>query len=232
MVRELDTSFLPPSINQCFQSFPFGPLNVDAESVQATIISRLPSEERALQLCDIFHNSLSWMFDILARTKVVNEVIPIIYKKVPGRLGPPELSLLLIILAIGCLVDMDLPPYSLEAQHYYYLARAALALQPVLGQQSLTTVKVLPPVPFSTRAVSHSKTNKVLHLMSAYTGTSGRESHLEESYALLDLASQSALKVSFMEHCGQLHADGLPCVQTGLREQEFNLDWAIELTVP
>jgi hypothetical protein len=36
---------------------------------------------------------------------------------------------------------------------------------------------------------------QVLHLMSIYNGMSGKESNLEQSYALLDLASQVALRV-------------------------------------
>lgn len=41
---------------------------------------------------------------------------------------------------------------------------------------------------------------KVLHLMSVYNGMSGKESNLEQSYILLDLAGQVALRVSFFVH--------------------------------
>ena len=83
---------------------------------------------------------------------------------------------MLIVLGIGALVDLDLPPYNLEAQHYYRLAMAALSLQPVLAEQSVVTIKVL-------------------HLMSIYNGMSGKESNLEHSYSLLSFAGQVALRV-------------------------------------
>ena len=73
---------------------------------------------------------------------MVNELIPVIYKKVASPYGPHDLALLLIVLGVGSLVDLNLPPYNLEAQHYYRLARATLALQPVLGAQSVVTIKV------------------------------------------------------------------------------------------
>ncbi|KAF9476036.1 hypothetical protein BDN70DRAFT_812955 [Pholiota conissans] len=175
-LQELDPSYLSPEINRCYQSFPFTPSNVITSSVQKTIESFLPSIDRAITLCDTFLEHLSWMFHIVSRHKLVNELIPLIYKQVPASYGPHDLALLLIVLGIGSLVDLSLPPYNLEAQHYYRLARATLALQSVLGAQSMVTIKVL-------------------HLMSIYNGMSGKESNLEQSYILLHLAGQVAAQV-------------------------------------
>ena len=84
------------------------------------------------------------MFHIVSRWQMVNEIIPTVYKRTRASYGPHDLALLLIVLGIGALVDLNLNPYNLEAQHYYRLARAAITLQPVLGQQSVVTVKVVP----------------------------------------------------------------------------------------
>ncbi|KDR74952.1 hypothetical protein GALMADRAFT_249900 [Galerina marginata CBS 339.88] len=178
VLQELDPSYLAPEINQCYQSFPFTPPNIIASSVQPMIESFLPSIDRAITLCDTFLEHLSWMFHIVSRHKLVNELIPILYKQVNTPYGPHDLALLLVVLGIGSLVDLNLPPYNLEAQHYYRLARATLALQPVLGAQSMVTIKVL-------------------HLMSVYNGMSGKESNLDQSYILLDLAGQVALRIGF-----------------------------------
>ncbi|KAF6742024.1 hypothetical protein DFP72DRAFT_940614 [Ephemerocybe angulata] len=177
-VKDLDPSYLPPIINQCYQSFPFTATNasVDAKAVQATTESYLPAMERATALCSTCLENLASTFDINFRKKLFNELIPAIYRKAAGEYGPHELSLLFVVLAIGCLLDLALPPYSLEAQHYYRLAGATLTLQPVLGEQSFTAVQAL-------------------HLMSIYDGMTGNESNLEKSYALLDLAGQVAIKV-------------------------------------
>ncbi|GAV99532.1 hypothetical protein LENED_000993 [Lentinula edodes] len=91
--------------------------------------------------------------------------------------GPHELALLYIVLAIGVLVDLSIEPLNLESQHFYHLARAALVLQPVLTESSVTTIKVL-------------------HMMSIHNGLSSQE-NLEQSYALINLAGQIATQIGF-----------------------------------
>ncbi|KAG6906781.1 hypothetical protein DXG01_012146 [Tephrocybe rancida] len=175
---ELDDAYLPQEINICYRSFPFEPPGMLPSVVQPMIEALLPPIERAIHLCETFMEHLTWMFQIVTRQEVIKELIPAIYKQTCVSYGPHDLALMLIVLGIGTLVDLDLQPYSLEAQHYYRLSRAALALQPVLGEQSVVTIKVL-------------------HLTSIYHGMSGKESNLEQSYALLDLASQVALRIGF-----------------------------------
>ncbi|TFK75639.1 hypothetical protein BDN72DRAFT_757359 [Pluteus cervinus] len=178
LLQELDPSYLPPEINHYYQAFPFPPTGFRASPVQSMIESFLPSVERAIALCGTFLEHLSWMFNIVTRQHVVGELIPAVYKQSSDTYGPHDLALLLIVLGIGSLVDLTLEPYNLEAQHYYRLTRAAMSLQPVLAEQSMVTIKVL-------------------HLMSIYNGMSGKESNLEQSYTLLDLAGQVALRIGF-----------------------------------
>jgi len=151
------------------------------EPVREMIRSYLPPIPRAVALCETFLKSLSWMFQIVSRQQVVDHLIPSIYRPrvdslEPPGYGPHDLALLLIVLAIGALVDPALPPYNAEAQHYYRLARAALCLHSVFAKRSVVTIKVL-------------------HLMSVYNGMSGIESNLENCYSLLNFAGQVALQV-------------------------------------
>ncbi|GLB35003.1 putative fungal specific transcription factor [Lyophyllum shimeji] len=177
-IQKLDDSYLPQEIRNCYQAFPFAPSGVLPATILPMIEAFLPPIQRAVDLCETFMEHLTWMFQIVTRQQVIKELIPVIYKRNCIPYGLHDLALMLIVLGIGTLVDLKLPPYSLEAQHYYRLARAALALQPVLGEQSVVTIKVL-------------------HLMSIYNGMSGKESNLEQSYALLDLASQVAVRIGF-----------------------------------
>jgi hypothetical protein len=145
-LEDLDSNYLPLEINQCYQSFPFAPPGVITSVVQSSIESFLPPMERAIALCDTFLEHLSWMFHIVSRQQMVRELIPLIYKRDlnGSKYGPHDLALMLIVLGIGTLVDLEQEPYSLEAQHYYRLARASLALQSVLEEQSVVTIKVGP----------------------------------------------------------------------------------------
>ncbi|KAJ7337354.1 hypothetical protein DFH08DRAFT_705678 [Mycena albidolilacea] len=176
LLPELDPSYLPPEINQFCNAFPFTPPGIPINSIQETIESLLPPVERAIILCDTFLEHLSWMFHIVSRRQLIDELIPAIYKQTRISYGPHELAVLLITLGIGALVDLNLHPYNLEAQHYYRLAQAALSLQSVMTESSIVTIKTL-------------------HLMSIYNGLSGKESNMEASYGLLDMATQVALRV-------------------------------------
>ncbi|KAL4263673.1 Zn(2)-C6 fungal-type domain-containing protein [Pleurotus pulmonarius] len=178
VLQELDPSYLPDEINQLCQGFPFTPPGMQTQVVIDMIETFLPPIERAIELTDTFLEHLSWMFHIVSRQLVVGELIPTIYKLNHNTYGPHDLALMLITLGIGALVDLNLPPYNLEAQHYYRLACAALGLQPVLAQQSVVTIKTL-------------------HLISIYNGMSGKESNLEQSYMMLSLAGRLALGIGF-----------------------------------
>jgi hypothetical protein len=82
------------------------------------------------------------MFHIVSRRQLIDELIPAIYKQVRVSYGPHELAVLLVTLGIGALVDLNLQPYNLEAQHYYRLAQAALSLQSIMTEPSIVTIKV------------------------------------------------------------------------------------------
>ncbi|KAG6835785.1 hypothetical protein H0H93_014720 [Arthromyces matolae] len=143
---ELDDSHFPEDIIICYRSFPFEPSGIVPSNVQSMIEAFLPPIERAVFLCETFMEHLTWMFQIVTRRHILKELIPAVYKRVQVSYGPHDLALMLIVLGIGTLVDLNISPYSLEAQHYYRLSQAALTLQPVLGEQSVVTIKVLNPV--------------------------------------------------------------------------------------
>ena len=57
--------------------------------------------------------------------------------------GPHDLSLLLMIFAVGALVDLNLEPFNKEADHYYQLAKAALSLDAIMEEPSITAIQAL-----------------------------------------------------------------------------------------
>ncbi|KAG1767816.1 hypothetical protein EDD22DRAFT_772813 [Suillus occidentalis] len=180
--QETEADYLPPLIRNLVQAFPLTPSGLPKEHIQEMIESYLPEMQRAVSLCEIYLKSLSWMFQVVSRQQIIDNLIPSIYR--PGtrslerpRYGPHDLALLFSVLALGALVDPTLPPYNAEARHYHLVARAALCMQSVLAERSVVTIKAL-------------------HLMSMYYGMSGIESNAELYYSLLSLASQAALQVN------------------------------------
>ena len=140
--------------------------------MQSAIESFLPSVARATALCETLLEHLTWMFSIVSRQHLIGELIPAVYMRNRAHspaYGPHDLALLLITLGIGVLVDLNLPPYHAEAQHYYRLARAAIGLQSVLTRRSIVTIKCL-------------------HLMSIYHAMTGDGSDFKDSHRLLNSA--------------------------------------------
>lgn len=178
VIQDLDTSYLPAFLTMGFSKFLLRPrTDIPRLELQQTIESFLPPIDRAKYLVENCLEQLSWMFQFFSRKHLIFELIPLVYRQESdGEYGPHDLALLMITMAIGALVDEQLPPYNLEAQHYYQLVQAAVSIQKLLVEESLTTVKVL-------------------HLMSIYNGMSGRESNIELCYNLLNLAAQSAIRV-------------------------------------
>jgi hypothetical protein len=160
--KELDTSYFPPDIHLYHRSFPLKPVSFSRlDAIQLQLESFLPTKERAVVLCDTYLEHLSWMTQIVTRRQLVNELIPAAYRETGIPLRPHGLALLLVSLALGALLDLTQEPYNLEAQHYFFLARAAVAMQSILAEQTVLTIKAL-------------------HLMSIYQGMSGLESNMEE----------------------------------------------------
>lgn len=56
---------------------------------------------------------------------------------------PHLLAILLVILALGTLMDTQRESHSSEARHYYQLSRSALSLRTVLEEQSVDAVRAL-----------------------------------------------------------------------------------------
>lgn len=56
---------------------------------------------------------------------------------------PHLLAILLVIMALGTLMDTQRESHSREARHYYQLSRSALSLRTVLEEQSVDAVRAL-----------------------------------------------------------------------------------------
>ena len=48
-----------------------------------------------------------------------------------------------MMLAIGALLDLEAPPHSYDANHYYQLGRAALSVDPIFEEQSIPAIQAL-----------------------------------------------------------------------------------------
>ncbi|KAH7909940.1 fungal-specific transcription factor domain-containing protein [Hygrophoropsis aurantiaca] len=170
---------LPQELTMFSQAFPFTPMGPVA-TVRELIEGHLPKFERANYLAETYLTQAAWLFRGVARDQIVDELLPIYYRR--GHTGPADehksahdLALLFLIFAIGALVDLAQEPSNPEAEHYHQIARAAICLQPVLEKPSLVTIQAL-------------------HLLSVYNAVSGnelsaKETSMETTWSLIILAA-------------------------------------------
>ncbi|OCB89544.1 hypothetical protein A7U60_g3236 [Sanghuangporus baumii] len=137
----------PPAI------FPFKPLFLPAEEIQAQIEDKLPSYERGSALIEAYLENISWLVRMVDREQLMEELMPQIYRrKRPGlgsashetrRTHPHVLALLLAVFATGAVADLTLPPWNEEADLYYHLSWTAMGLESLFNGTNLYTIQAL-----------------------------------------------------------------------------------------
>ncbi|KAG6888565.1 hypothetical protein C0995_007354 [Termitomyces sp. Mi166 len=123
---------LPPDILKKASALPIASVTPSTESDRLStqaLCWYLPPADRALELRQTYYNHAAWILN-------------------PGtQPNDPQvahrLSLLFMVLAIGCLVDTGLPAYNLEAERYHQLARAALFSNSIFDDPTIHAVQAL-----------------------------------------------------------------------------------------
>lgn len=142
-------------------SFSFVPGEVEEGLSRADVLrsieARLPSYQRACIYVEAYLTHVAWFSRLITREQIVEEIIPIIYKRgapgassASGRLQGRDcndviyvhrLALFFAIMACSAAVEMSLPANSAEAAVYYALARTSVSLRSVFQGTSLESVQ-------------------------------------------------------------------------------------------
>ncbi|KAF5372365.1 hypothetical protein D9615_009254 [Tricholomella constricta] len=112
----------------------------------ALLESHLPPHERACALAESYLNHGASFFRPIKRDELFDVFMPGIYKAASSGMSknaPHALATLYFLFALGALLDLGLPPFSAEAEHYYELGRATLALRVVFDSPQVDTVQAL-----------------------------------------------------------------------------------------
>ncbi|KAJ6538854.1 hypothetical protein DFH09DRAFT_1368755 [Mycena vulgaris] len=171
----------PISFKTVTESFSFSscrPPDWDMDQALGQLFTHLPLEVRALSLCETYYRNGCWTGMPLAQDETL-ELLMEIYG--PFRIGEGEekhrsrvilqqMAVLYFILALGSLVDLELPPYSLEADHYFDLGCAAMSVRSLFEGPTLVTVQALA-------------------LMALYYAHGGRRYTVEGAWSAISLAS-------------------------------------------
>ncbi|KAF9445881.1 hypothetical protein P691DRAFT_674729 [Macrolepiota fuliginosa MF-IS2] len=114
------------------------------------LLQYLPSSAIAYELRTIYYSHAAWMYNPVSIETFDVEVYSKFYgSEVGGSLLPGDeslahkLALIFMVFAIGSLMDVTLPAYSLDAGQFHQLARAALFHISILDSPNLYAVQAL-----------------------------------------------------------------------------------------
>ncbi|KAK7053433.1 hypothetical protein VNI00_004059 [Paramarasmius palmivorus] len=144
-------SFVSKEIAQLSNSFPFrSGAAWDIDQCMERLISYLPQKLRAWSLCETYLGQECWTSKIISREELIDDILGPVYRYVDQQdedqdlpVSPHRLAVLFFVFALGALVDLTIPPHSVEAENYFELARACLSLRSVFGLPEIGTVQGL-----------------------------------------------------------------------------------------
>ena len=155
--------FTYPSISrdilQLSFSFPFAGSSPDIPGSLESILDYLPHKFSALTLCETYFAHGIWCSDIVTREELIEDILTPVYayveladlmKDQPQTenvetfpISPHRLAVFFFILAIGSLVDVTLPPGNIQAEGFFELGKACLALNNMFDTPELATLQAL-----------------------------------------------------------------------------------------
>ncbi|KAF7324675.1 Zn(2)-C6 fungal-type domain-containing protein [Mycena kentingensis (nom. inval.)] len=196
-------------------AFPLTPLG-PPQAIHALVASHLPPRLHADLLVESYFTQLAWLFRGVTRGQVSEMMRGVYAAYGPSTMqdpeeveagdpdsedhtGPHDLALLFMVFAVGALVQ---PPagsaaeddeahrkrIGAEAEHLHQIARAALAVQPVLEKPSIVTIQAL-------------------HLLSIFNSMAAGPNDKEDSETSMEMTWSLITLASHLSQTIGLHRD-------------------------
>lgn len=179
---------LTPELAQSGVMWPFAPRVLPTHEYATQILVQLPSYERARAITEMFFVNFSWIRCPVDHDQLYSELLPLFYphdtqnsQVTNNSLGTEnyhDLALLFAVLACGTVSDLSQTPDNEEASRYNVLSRAALGLQSVFEEASLSSVQAV-------------------FLLGTYEGYAGRGGTLDTAWRTTSLALFLSSSVCF-----------------------------------
>ncbi|KAF8271618.1 fungal-specific transcription factor domain-containing protein [Lactarius quietus] len=139
---------MPNSMPWRSHAFPFAS-NVagNIEDVRAMLLNSLPDMNTIRRQLDIYWRHASWMYTPIEQNDFYGSIYSRVFDPDAGpdhdRIQSHRIAVVYMMLAIGALLDLDAPPHSYDASHYYQLGRAALSVDSIFEEQSIPAIQAL-----------------------------------------------------------------------------------------
>ncbi|KAH9950592.1 hypothetical protein B0H21DRAFT_866625 [Amylocystis lapponica] len=136
---------IPTEIARLSRAFPV-PASLTSEldpHLRQRIRDMLPPQPEASRICEQARLNAFWHYNPDGSESLIPNLLHSVYTTPLSELMPHRLSLFLMILAIGSIVDLDDEQNRQESEKYHHLARAALCEVPVIDDPSFDTINSL-----------------------------------------------------------------------------------------
>ncbi|KAJ7842233.1 fungal-specific transcription factor domain-containing protein [Mycena olivaceomarginata] len=136
---------LPPRLSRRIIESSFPDSDIIDDDLGREIFELLPPLSEAIRLCDIYLEHGAYLSMTLIRTELIDEILDAVYRagSFESLRNHHALSLLFVVFAIAAILDPSKHPYSIEAQEYYYLSRAALSLASPIRETTRAAIQAL-----------------------------------------------------------------------------------------
>ncbi|KLO07236.1 hypothetical protein SCHPADRAFT_881937 [Schizopora paradoxa] len=110
------------------------------------VLGYLPQLNEAYELCNIYLDRSKWLGPFITHDHLYHDLIAHVYHLPNYPWADSDytcshrLSLVYMVFALGILLDPARPPYSVEAEDYYRLARAALSYKSAVLETTINAV--------------------------------------------------------------------------------------------
>ncbi|KAJ7141205.1 hypothetical protein C8R44DRAFT_762931 [Mycena epipterygia] len=160
------------------ESFPFSSDRTpswDPDQALEQLFAHLPLEVRAWSLCQIYYRNGCWTGMPVVQDEAV-ELVTQVYQPFHGAgqqhpsVTTQQIAVLYLIFALGALVDLELLPYSAEADHYFDLGCAAMSVTSLFANPTVVTVQATT-------------------LIAMYYAHGGRRFSMDGAWSMISLAS-------------------------------------------
>ncbi|KAJ7053870.1 fungal-specific transcription factor domain-containing protein [Mycena amicta] len=147
MTRNIGSAFPTPTprLPKRITDLSFPDCEVADSELAREVFQFLPPLSEAIRLCDTYLEHGGYLPFTLQRKELLDDVLDAVYRA--GSFATMRthhsLSLMFSVFAIAALLDPQKPAYSVEAQEFFYLARASLALSSPVRETTLAAVQAL-----------------------------------------------------------------------------------------
>lgn len=138
---------VPTDVPWLAYAFPFATnISKTGRDLRVSLINLLPRTSVAQHFCEIYYRHAAWMYTPINESDFYETIFGPIYDPNAtsyDSVSCHNLSVLYMVLALGTLVDLEMPAHSPEATEYYQLARAALSIDSILEGPSIAAIQSL-----------------------------------------------------------------------------------------